>query len=54
MYIDQLNKKIVTVDYLKGELLKIEDTTLKLADPVEKLLRHLSEAISNYVNKYYK
>jgi len=34
-YLDQLNKKIYTVDHLNGEILSTEETTLELIESVE-------------------
>ncbi|EFX59852.1 hypothetical protein DAPPUDRAFT_346791 [Daphnia pulex] len=53
-YLDQANKKIYTIDHLKGEVISVEDTTVELVDSVEELLSHLSQAAAKYTEKYYK
>lgn len=51
---DQLSKKIYHLDHLKGEIISSEDSDAELVEPVEELLRVLSDALQKYVCKYYK
>jgi len=38
-YIDQFNKKIHTVDHLKGEIITSEHTEIELVEQVDELLK---------------
>lgn len=53
-YLDQANKRIYTVDHLRGEIISVEETTVELVDSVEELLTHLSAASAKYAETYYK
>ena len=53
-YADQLNKKVYTVDHLKREIVGEEEVDPELAEPVEELLTHLSEAAHSYAARYFK
>lgn len=47
-YLDQVNKKIYTVDHVKGDIAAVEDATVELVDSVEELLNHLSSDAAKY------
>lgn len=53
-YLDQVNKKIYTVDHVKAEIVAVEDAIVELVDSVEELLKHLSSDAAKYAEKYYK
>jgi len=53
-YLDQLAKKVYTVDYLKGEVVSAEDCNPELIESVEELLQHLSTATDKYTSTYYR
>jgi hypothetical protein len=53
-YVDQLARKIYTVDYFKGELASSEDYNPELIDSVEELLQSLSAATAKYTSTYYR
>lgn len=53
-YISQNKQQVYSVDHIKLEILSVQNTEVELVPEVKELIKHLSNEVQAYVDKYYK